>query len=92
MITRLGLFDYSADLGWRAAGLFHGVSADDVSAAGGFPIAVPDGTPVIPDPTNEELEALRSADPDDLHSIEFDGKEGAKRMGEIVGRERASEL
>ncbi len=92
LITKLGLFDLSVDQGWRAAGLFTGVSAGDVDAAGGFSIAVPPDTPAVAEPTDEELDVLRTVDPDDLHSIEFDGKEGAVRMGEIVAKERSREL
>jgi glutaconate CoA-transferase subunit B len=89
LVTRLGVFELEPGTGWKAIGLFPGVSADDVADAGGFPIEVPEDTAGIATPSAEELEALAAVDPDDLRSIEFEGKAGAARAGEIIRRERS---
>ena len=88
LITRLGVFALEAGEGWRALYLFPGIEAEQVSEAGGFPIAVAAGITTVPPPTAHEIDVLGSVDPDDLHSIEFDGRDGARRAGEIVAEER----
>ena len=90
LITRLGVFAFEAGTGWTAAGLFPGVNEADVAAAGGFPIRVPAGIGIVPEPTEAEMAALASVDPDDLRSIEFDGREGAERAQKIIAKERGA--
>ena len=44
---------------------------DEVRAQTGWAVAVSDDTPRTPDPTEEELAALRVVDPDGARMVEF---------------------
>jgi glutaconate CoA-transferase subunit B len=46
-------------------------SPDEVRAATGFPLSVPDETPVTPPPSAEELAALRAVDPGGVVAVEL---------------------
>ena len=47
-----------------------GVTVDEVCQNTGFPLAMPEGeVPTTPEPTTEQLQLMRSFDPDGLLSI-----------------------
>jgi glutaconate CoA-transferase subunit B len=89
LITRLGIFQIEPGTGWKAAALLPGIGAEDVETAGGFAIDVPDDVGEVPPVTAQEAEVLAAVDPDDLHSIEFDGKAGAEKAGAVIKEERS---
>ena len=60
MVSNLGVFDFdTADRSMRLRSLHPGVSVDDVVAATGFPLVVPDDVPESRTPTATELELIR---------------------------------
>ncbi len=64
VITNLGVFDFGSEAGtMRVRSLHPGVSLDEVVAATGFALVVPDEIPVSRDPTPEELAILERLDP-----------------------------
>lgn len=59
ILSPLGVFGVDEDGEVRVRSLHEGVSADDVRAATGWPIEVPDDVPVTAAPTADELRTLR---------------------------------
>ena len=60
VVTNLAVLDFqTADRGLRLRSVHPGATADDVIAATGFPLAVPDGVPVTRLPTAPELDLIR---------------------------------
>jgi glutaconate CoA-transferase subunit B len=59
VLSPLGVFDFDDAGDLRVRSLHEGVSAEEVQAATGFDLAVPDDVPTTPAPTAEELATLR---------------------------------
>jgi glutaconate CoA-transferase, subunit B len=59
ILSPLGVFDLDDDGDLRVRSLHAGVSADDVRAATGFELEIPDDAPTTPPPTADELRTLR---------------------------------
>jgi glutaconate CoA-transferase subunit B len=59
ILSPLGVFDLDDDGDLRVRSLHAGVSADDVRAATGFALEIPDDVPTTPPPTADELRTLR---------------------------------
>ena len=72
VVSDLGVFDFaSPDHSMRLVSVHPGVSVDDVVAATGFALVLPDEVPETRDPTPEELELLRTVlDPRGLRDRE----------------------
>ncbi|MBK8731225.1 MAG: CoA-transferase [Tetrasphaera sp.] len=77
VLTNLGTFDLLGDVGpaggttMRVVALHPGVTVEEVRAATGFELEVPDEVPVTREPTDEELRLIREVlDPRDLRSRE----------------------
>jgi len=65
VITNLGILDFDdAERTMRLAALHEGVTADQVRAATGFELIIPERVPTTEPPSVAELELLRSLDPD----------------------------
>jgi acyl CoA:acetate/3-ketoacid CoA transferase beta subunit len=66
VVSNLGVFDFETpDRSMRLRSVHPGVSVDDVMAATGFPLVVPDEVPTSRLPTAEELKLIREViDPD----------------------------
>ena len=61
MVSNLGVFDFATpDKVMRLASVHPGVTVDDVVAATGFDLVVPDAVPETRMPTPEELDLLRT--------------------------------
>lgn len=61
VVSNLGVFDFETpERAMRLRSLHPGVTVDDVVAATGFEIAIDAGVPTTRDPTDEELELLRT--------------------------------
>jgi acyl CoA:acetate/3-ketoacid CoA transferase beta subunit len=61
VVTNLGVLDFGAPgRAMRLRSVHPGVEADEVVAATGFPLAVPDEVPVTRWPTEEELGLIRT--------------------------------
>ncbi len=61
VVSNLGVFDFATpDKVMRLASVHPGVTVDDVIAATGFALVVPDDVPETRMPTPEELELLRT--------------------------------
>ena len=59
MVSNLGVYDFDTpDHRMRLRSLHPGVSVDDVVAATGFELVIPDGVPVTRLPTPDELRLL----------------------------------
>jgi glutaconate CoA-transferase, subunit B len=65
VVSPMGVFDFDDDGELRVRSLHEGVTPDDVRAATGFPLDVPDDAPTTPPPTDDELKLLR--DRVDIH-------------------------
>jgi acyl CoA:acetate/3-ketoacid CoA transferase beta subunit len=64
VVTNLGVFDFrSPDQGMRLTAVHPGVTVDDVVAATGFPLHLPDAVPTSRAPTAEEAAWLDRLDP-----------------------------
>jgi len=59
VLSPLGVFDFDDAGDMRVRSLHEGVGVDDVKAATGFELVIPDDVPVTPAPTAEELAVLR---------------------------------
>ncbi|MGW1075904.1 CoA-transferase subunit beta [Streptomyces sp. NPDC002537] len=72
VVTDLAVLDFATpDRSMRVRSLHPGVTPEELGAATGFPLDVPDGTPVTRAPTAEELRLLREVlDPDGLRERE----------------------
>lgn len=72
VISNLGVFDFATpDRVMRLASVHPGVTVDDVVAATGFELVVPDDVPETRLPTVEELDLLRTVlDPRGLRDRE----------------------
>jgi acyl CoA:acetate/3-ketoacid CoA transferase beta subunit len=72
VVTNLGVLDFeSVDNRMRLRSVHPGVTVDDVIAATGFELVVPDDVPESRTPTAEELSLIRDVlDPTDLRSKE----------------------
>jgi len=72
VVSNLGVFDFATpDKVMRLASVHPGVSVDDVVAATGFALVVPDDVPQTRLPTPEELDLLRNVlDPTSLRDRE----------------------
>ena len=69
IITNLCILDFGGpDRQIRIHSLHPGVSVDDVVSNTGFPLCVPNGIPVTPEPTQAQLALLAELDPHDLRS------------------------
>jgi acyl CoA:acetate/3-ketoacid CoA transferase beta subunit len=61
VVSNLGVFDFATpDHSMRLVSVHPGVTVDDVVAATGFALVVPDSVPETRDPTPEELDLLRT--------------------------------
>jgi acyl CoA:acetate/3-ketoacid CoA transferase beta subunit len=72
VVSNLAVFDFATpDHAMRLASLHPGVTVDDVVAATGFALVIPDDVPDTRDPTPEELDLLRTVlDPRGLRDRE----------------------
>ena len=59
VISPLGVFEFGDAGDMSVRSLHEGVTADALQAATGFPLPAPEGTPVTPAPTEQELALLR---------------------------------
>jgi acyl CoA:acetate/3-ketoacid CoA transferase beta subunit len=75
VVTNLGVLDFaSRDHRMRLRSVHPGVTVDEVVAATGFELVVPDDVPESRLPTDEELRLIRDGiDPNDLRSKEVPG-------------------
>ncbi len=74
VVTNLAVLDFeSPDHSMRVRSVHPGVSLDDVIAATGFELVVPDRVPESRVPDAGELELLRVIDPTDLRNAEVPG-------------------
>ena len=75
VVTNLGVFDFATpDHALRVRSLHPGVALDDVVAATGFELAVPEDLAETRTPSDEELVLIRETlDPDDTRSKEVPG-------------------
>jgi hypothetical protein len=66
VVSNLGVFDFATpDRSMRLRSVHPGVSVDEVVAATGFPLVVPDEVPTSRLPTPEDLKLIREViDPD----------------------------
>lgn len=71
VITPLCLFRRQPDGSLDVASIHPGVTPEQVAAATGFPVTAGPDTPVTPEPTAEELEALHRIDPENVRAAEF---------------------
>ena len=73
VVTNLAVLDFrTTDHSMRLRSVHPGVAAGDVTAATGFPLAVPDEVPVTRLPTAEELALIRGQlDPAGLRDKEL---------------------
>ena len=72
VVTNLAVLDFATpDHSMRIASLHPGVSVEDVQAASGFTLGVPDDVPTTREPTDEELKLLREVlDPKSIRDKE----------------------
>ena len=64
VVSNLGVFDFqSADGGMRLCSLHPGATVDDVVAATGFSVHIPDDIPTTRNPTGEEIGWIERLDP-----------------------------
>jgi acyl CoA:acetate/3-ketoacid CoA transferase beta subunit len=72
VVSNLGVFDFeSPDRAMRLRSVHPGVTVDEVVAATGFPLAVPDEVPTSRLPTADELELIREViDPENARERE----------------------
>ncbi len=71
VVSNLGVFDFdTSDHRMRLGSVHPGVSVDEVVAATGFELVVPDDVPESRVPTDAELEVIESLDPDGLRHHE----------------------
>src|SRR5690348_2542209 len=72
VVTNLGVLDFeSPDHRMRLRSLHPGVTVDEVVAATGFELVIPDDVPESRLPTDEELRLIRDViDPNDLRTKE----------------------
>lgn len=80
LVTELGVFDF-ADGRARLRSLFPDVALADVEQATGFELAVADDLGAVPDPTPDELAAVRAVDPLGVRRSEFGPEELGRRFG-----------
>ncbi|MFF4602993.1 CoA-transferase subunit beta [Streptomyces sp. NPDC001339] len=75
VVSDLGVFDFATpDRSMRLASLHPGVTVGEVTAATGFPLAVPDDVPYTREPTPAELRLIREViDPEGLRAREVAG-------------------
>jgi len=71
VVTNLGVLDFETpDNTLRIRSLHPGVSADDLVAATGFDLVVPDDIPATRAPTDIEMEIINTLDPRGLRGKE----------------------
>jgi hypothetical protein len=72
VVTNLAVLDFETpDRSMRLRSVHPGVAVDDVVAATGFPLAVPDDVPTSRLPTADELTLIREViDPDATREVE----------------------
>ena len=63
VVTQLAVLDFAPSGRMRLVSLHPGVSAEQVQAATGFPLVLPDPVPVTPVPPPDQLRLLRQLDP-----------------------------
>jgi len=75
VVSNLGVFDFATDnKAMRLVSVHPGVTVDDVVAATGFELAIPDDVPPTRLPTAEELDLLRNVlDPSGMRDREVQG-------------------
>ncbi|WP_137722833.1 CoA-transferase subunit beta [Prescottella subtropica] len=75
VVTDLAVLDFTTDTGrLRLVSVHPGVTVDDVAAATGFELVIPDDVPETRMPTAEELELIRTViDPKNLRDKEVQG-------------------
>ncbi|PSM42324.1 CoA-transferase [Streptomyces dioscori] len=75
VVSNLGVFDFAtADRSMRLASLHPGVTVEEVVAATGFELSVPDGVPYTREPSPAELRTIREdLDPEGLRDREVKG-------------------
>ncbi|TDA70329.1 MAG: hypothetical protein D9V47_01980 [Clostridia bacterium] len=93
VFSNLGIFDFDPDTGrMRLAGLYQGVSLNDVVANTGFELVIPDPVPVADPPTPQELKVLRQEiDPLATRRLDFAKGEAYKKILEEI-RARGGEM
>jgi glutaconate CoA-transferase subunit B len=70
VVTPLAVMDFNSEGNMRLLSVHPGVTVDEVRQNTGFDLALPEGdVPTTPEPTTEELQLMRSFDPDGLLSI-----------------------
>jgi glutaconate CoA-transferase subunit B len=90
LVTNLGVFDFEGPgHTLRLRSLHPGVTVEEVQAATGFPVYVEGTPPMTPEPTPQELDIIRQADPLEVRKLErLSGREAAQRLVDIYQRER----
>ncbi len=91
LVTDLGVFTFSGPGGSMAIVSLHpGVAAEMVQERTAFPIAgLTDSFAITPEPTTEELEIIRTADPLEVRKLELlSGDKAAEKFVAIYERER----
>jgi acyl CoA:acetate/3-ketoacid CoA transferase beta subunit len=74
VVTNLCVLDFQTpDHRMRLRSIHPGVTLDEVLAATGFELVVPDGVPVSREPTDAELAMIADIDPDDTRHKEVPG-------------------
>ncbi len=91
LVTDLGVFNFTGPQGSMAVQSLHpGITLDDVQAKTGFVLEMPEGDiAVTPQPTLEELDIIRRADPLEVRKLELlSGEQAAEKFVTIYERER----
>jgi glutaconate CoA-transferase, subunit B len=88
LITPLGVFALRPGAGWSAVSLTHGVTAEDVARATGFPVTVGDDVATTAPVSNEERAALEAVDAMGLRRLEYlPGQEAAALYAQAAAAE-----
>ncbi len=80
LVTELGVFDFTAEGRARLVAAFPDVAVQDVERATRFELIVADDLAVIPDPTPDELAAVRAVDPLGVRRLEFGPEDLGRRF------------
>ncbi len=81
LVTELGTFDFTAEGRARQVALFPDIGVDAVRRATGFELLVADHVGTVPEPTAEELAAVRAVDPLGVRLLEFGAADLERRFG-----------
>ncbi len=63
VVTQLGIYGFGEDKRMELLRIYPGVGIEEIRANSGFDIRIPERVEVEPEPTREELKALRKLDP-----------------------------